>query len=112
MASDLPFYEIFAPQKLPFLKITDDVVACDLWFGPPPIKILATPMAGPISESLRRGNTASFEEILNRWRTVGNTLSDLTGLRLEPQTSRSKDERVTARPMCRFKFKDQFYTLR
>ena len=30
------------------------------------------------------------------WRTVGNTVSDLTGLRFEPQTSRSRDERVTA----------------
>ena len=37
-ASDLPFYDIFAPQKVPFLKISDDVIACDLWFGPPPIK--------------------------------------------------------------------------
>ena len=32
-ASDLPFYNIFAPQKLPVLKISDDVIACDL--GPP-----------------------------------------------------------------------------
>ena len=37
-ASDLPFYDIFAQQKVPFLKISDDVIACDLWFGPPPIK--------------------------------------------------------------------------
>ena len=37
-ASDLPFYDIFAPQKLPFSKISD-VIACNLWFGPPfPIK--------------------------------------------------------------------------
>ena len=43
-ASDFPFYEIFAPQKVPFLKISDDVIACDLWFGPPQSKILATPM--------------------------------------------------------------------
>ena len=35
-ASDLPFYDIFAPQKVPFLKISDDVIACHLWFGPPP----------------------------------------------------------------------------
>ena len=32
------FYDIFAPQKVPFLKIYDDVIACDLLFGPPPIK--------------------------------------------------------------------------
>ena len=36
MASDLPFYDIFAQQKVPFLKISDDVIACDLWFAPPP----------------------------------------------------------------------------
>ena len=35
-ASDLPFYDIFAPQKITFSKISDDVIACDLWFGPPP----------------------------------------------------------------------------
>ena len=35
-ASDLPFYDIFAPQKVPILKISDDVIACDLWLGSPP----------------------------------------------------------------------------
>ena len=45
-ASDLPFYDIFAPQKVTFSKISDDVIACDLWFGPPQSKILATPMTG------------------------------------------------------------------
>ena len=38
MASDLPFYDSFAPQKLSLLKIFDDVIADDLWFGSPPIK--------------------------------------------------------------------------
>ena len=37
-ALDLLFYDIFAPQKIPVLKISDDVIACDLWFGSPPIK--------------------------------------------------------------------------
>ena len=59
-------------------------------------------LAGPISASLRPGNTAPFEEMSQRWRAVGNTVSDLTGLRFEPQTSRSRDERVTARPTARF----------
>ena len=36
-------------------------------------------------------------------RAVGNAVSDLTGLRFEPQTSRSRDERVTVRPTCRCK---------
>ena len=58
-------------------------------------------LAGPISASLRPGNTAPFEEMLQRWRAVGNTVSDLTGPRFEPQTSRSRDERVTARPTGR-----------
>ena len=31
-----------------------------------------------------RGNTASFEKMWLRWRAVGNTVSDLTGLRFEP----------------------------
>ena len=40
--------------------------------------------------------------MLQRWRAVGNTVSDLTGPRFEPQTPRSRDERVTARPTGRF----------
>ena len=32
MAFDLIFYNIFAPQKVPPLKISDHVIACDLWF--------------------------------------------------------------------------------
>ena len=42
--SDLPSYDIFVPQTVPLLKIYDDVIACELWFGPPDqSKILATP---------------------------------------------------------------------
>ena len=52
--------------------------------------------ARPIYASLRLGNTVSFKEMSQRWRAVGNTASDLTGSRFEPQTSRSRDERVTA----------------
>ena len=52
--------------------------------------------AGPISASLRPGNTAPFEKMSQRWRAVGNTVSNLTGFEL--QTSRSRDECVTARP--------------
>ena len=40
------------------------------------------------------GNPASFEETSLRWRAIVNTVSDLTGPRFEPQTSRSRDERV------------------
>ena len=46
--SDLPFCDILVLQKVPFLQISDDIIACDLWFAPPLFqsKILATPMAG------------------------------------------------------------------
>ena len=43
------------------------------------------------------GNTAPFEEILQRWWTVGNSVSDLTSSRFESETSRTRHERVTAR---------------
>ena len=58
-------------------------------------------LTGPNSASLRSGNTAPFEEISQQWRAVGNTVSDLTGPRFEPQTSRSRHERVIARPTGR-----------
>ena len=37
-ASGLQFYDIFVPQKVPFSKICNDVIANNLWFGSPPIK--------------------------------------------------------------------------
>ena len=43
--------------------------------------------AGPISASLRLGNTALFKEMLQRWQEVGNTVSDLTRLKFEPSAS-------------------------
>ena len=30
MASDLPIYNIFVPQKVPLSKISEDVITCDL----------------------------------------------------------------------------------
>ena len=47
-------------------------------------------------------NTALFEKLSQRWRAVGNTVSDLIDPKFEPQTSRSKDEPVTARPTGRY----------
>ena len=44
--------------------------------------------------------TASSEEMSQQWQVIANTVSDLTGQRVEPQTSRSRDERITARPTC------------
>ena len=42
-------------------------------------------------------NSAPFEEMLQQWRAVGNTVSDLNGQRFEARTSRSIAERATAR---------------
>ena len=50
-------------------------------------------LAGLSSASLRPGNTASFEEMLQRWQAVGNTASDLTGPRFESRTSGSERNR-------------------
>ena len=52
--------------------------------------------------SLHLGNTSAFKEMLKRWQAIGNTTSDLTGLRFELQVYRSGDERVTARPTGRY----------
>ena len=46
-------------------------------------------LARPIFTLLRRANTAPFEEMLQRWRAVGNTVSNLTGLRFERVKSRT-----------------------
>ena len=59
---------------------------------------------GPISASLRPGNITSFEELLQRWRAVGNSVSCLTGPRFEPQTSRLE---TNALPLDNFDFLNQ-----
>ena len=74
---------------------------------PPPPRVSATlslyyaescnKLARPISAPLLPGNAASFKEMFQRWRAVGNTVSNLTGPRFEPHTSRFRDERVTTR---------------
>ena len=57
-------------------------------------------LAGLISTSLRPGNTAPFEKMTQRYQAVANTVPDFTGPRFEPQTSRSRDERVTTFVWC------------
>ena len=64
----------------------------------------------PVSVSLRLGNTAPFQEVLQRWRAVGNTVFDLTGSSFESQTFRSSDERVRARPFDRYEKLPNFET--
>ena len=54
--------------------------------------------AGPICALLRPGSTALFEERLQQWRAVCNTVSNFTSPRFEPQTYRSKDESVITQP--------------
>ena len=46
----------FAPQKITFSKISDDVIACDLWFGPPPIKNPGYAYAQKYSTSISTDN--------------------------------------------------------
>ena len=57
--------------------------------------------ARPISASLHSANTAPFEEMLQRWRAVGNEVSNLAGPRFEPKTFCSRGERATVRPTGR-----------
>ena len=58
-------------------------------------------LRGPSPRHWGLGGTAPLEEMLQQCRAVGNTVSDFTGLTFEHQTSRSRDERVTARPTVR-----------
>ena len=62
---------------------------------------LATSLRSPSPRHCACGNTAPFEEMSQRWRAVGSTVSNLTGPRSESQTSRCRDERVAARPTRR-----------
>ena len=47
-------------------------------------------IARPISASLRPASTAPFKGMSQRWRTIGNTVFNLTCSRFEPQTFRSR----------------------
>ena len=60
-------------------------------------KCIRNKLSGYISASLLQGNTAPFEKMSQRWRAVGNTVSNLTVPKFESQTSRSRDECVPAR---------------
>ena len=62
-------------------------------------------------------NTSPFEEMLQRWQAIGNTVLDLTGQRFEPHTSHSRDKRVAARPtgwsmqICNYFLVQNYYYL-
>ena len=58
-----------------------------------------TPKRATILRGSSPRQCARATQILSQqWLAVGSTVFDLTGPRFEPQTSRSRDERVTARP--------------
>ena len=97
---------MFKRQKLLKKEIKSNLLLYSLYYTE-----AYNELAEPISASLRPGNTASFEEISQRWRAVGNTVFDLIGPRFESQASRSRDERVTARPLGRSKRKLRLYLL-
>ena len=63
-ASDLPLYDIFAPQKVPLSKISDDVIACDLWFAPPP----PPPFPSSVRRILKRGGPEASENLRTKVR--------------------------------------------
>ena len=72
-------------------------------------------LARSISASLRSGTTSLFKGMLQRRRAVDNIVSDLTAPRFEPQTFRSRDERVTTQPqqlIVRNKLLRQLYRLK
>ena len=54
--------------------------------------------AGHISAAWRQWAKELFLKKYQKWRAIGNTVSDLTGARFELQTSRSRSKLVTAQP--------------
>ena len=48
-----------------------------------PLAEACNEFAGPVSVSLHQGDTASFEEMLQQWQAVGNTVFDLASSRFE-----------------------------
>ena len=57
-------------------------------------------LVGLISASLRQGNTAPFEEMLQWWRAAGNTVTNLTGRRFTVADPKGLDRQIA--PYCRF----------
>ena len=61
-------------------------------------------------QTFEYGNTRLFGSSQRR-RAVGNTVSDMAGSRFKPQTSLSRDERVTVRLTCYSSIRDKFNAL-
>ena len=101
-ASDLPFLNTFAPQKVSLLKISDDVIACALWFGFPQSKILATLM---ITRKRFEGKATSAELFLCRKLPLGILINKLYFIR------KTLHEELLEKRRCALHF-IQFFTRR
>ena len=76
------------PQKVPFSKISDDVIACDLWFGPPQLKILATPIYLTV-------RFLFFQDLKDALKDANDMVKDLND-RLEEDAQKAKGKHEKA----------------
>ena len=63
-----------------------------------------TSLRGPTPRYCAQATQLLLKKYYSGGIAVDNTVSDLTGPKFEPQTSRSRDERVGARPTGQFIF--------
>ena len=85
----LQFYQ--STVKQPLAKIARDEFA-----GAKRVKRV-TSLRGPSPRHSACRRHSSFQQMSQRWRAVGNTVSYLTGSRFEPQIPRSINKHVTTR---------------
>ena len=84
-ASDLPFHDIFASTKNSSLEASGDVIACDLRFGPPQLKILATSMGRAVAGNPKAAGSDPVERhffallVLSSSRSGGSSLGFRAG---------------------------------
>ena len=57
----LPIYNIFVPQKVHVSKISDDVIACDVWFALP--SITKNPSYAFAADPLQRNTRAKINQL-------------------------------------------------
>ena len=63
--------------------------------------VIASPSVRTTPSPDARQHRSHRRNIAAVWQAVGNTMPDLTSPKFEPLTSRSRDERVAARPNSR-----------
>ena len=61
-AFDVPFYDIFAPAKNFPVEVSDDVIACDLLFWPPPIENSGYAYGRPRGPTSKRAPKYSYSD--------------------------------------------------